>query len=276
MQIFDNIWNHPRTSAMGLLLGVVTVAGSLSQQGVTLGHAGTGTLVSLASGLATALLGLLARDPGQSNTSMGSTAKLGAWMLIALLIPLPWTAGCTKADVAQQIVNWTPALDAAVTVVNTSLSTLDSGDKAVLATATKDFDVAAKTLEAQAKAYLANKSASTLAQLQASVVALEQQVNTSLLAAAKIKNAASQQKVLTEINTVGTAVLAILALVQSVSSSEQVASMATSAPVKLAQVSGWMNPSQSAALVAQHYDLPQAMARQQVAQAEDAALQVGF
>jgi hypothetical protein len=58
-----NIWQHPRTSAMGLLLATVTIAGALSQQGVTLGHAGTGTVVTLISGIATALLGLLAKDP---------------------------------------------------------------------------------------------------------------------------------------------------------------------------------------------------------------------
>ena len=36
----------------------------LSQQGITLGKAGTGTVVSLVTAMASALLGLLARDPG--------------------------------------------------------------------------------------------------------------------------------------------------------------------------------------------------------------------
>jgi len=34
----------------------------LQQQGIALGHVGTGTGISLASALATALLGLLAKD----------------------------------------------------------------------------------------------------------------------------------------------------------------------------------------------------------------------
>ncbi len=71
--LIANIWNHPRTSAAGLLIAVVAVSGVLSQQGITLGHAGTGSVVTLIAALATALLGLLARDPvaapGQSGVA---------------------------------------------------------------------------------------------------------------------------------------------------------------------------------------------------------------
>ena len=59
----NNVAAHPKTSVMGILIAVGTIAGVLSQQGVTLGHAGTGTVVTLVSGLASALLGLLAKDP---------------------------------------------------------------------------------------------------------------------------------------------------------------------------------------------------------------------
>ncbi len=62
MTTFANIWNHPRTSFAGLLIGVASIGSVLSQQGVTLGKAGTGSMVSLATGLATILLGLLAQD----------------------------------------------------------------------------------------------------------------------------------------------------------------------------------------------------------------------
>jgi hypothetical protein len=71
--LITNIWNHPRTSAAGLLIAVVSIGGVLSQQGISLGHAGTGTVVTLATAIASALLGLLARDPnlapGQSSVS---------------------------------------------------------------------------------------------------------------------------------------------------------------------------------------------------------------
>ncbi len=41
----DRIIEHPKTSATGLLLALSTVLGVLQQQGVTLGHMGTGTVV---------------------------------------------------------------------------------------------------------------------------------------------------------------------------------------------------------------------------------------
>ncbi|MFZ0394233.1 MAG: hypothetical protein WCF17_01415 [Terracidiphilus sp.] len=65
MNPLSNIWLHPRTSVAGLLIATLTISGILSQQGVTLGRAGTGTVVSLVAALATAFLGLLARDPTQ-------------------------------------------------------------------------------------------------------------------------------------------------------------------------------------------------------------------
>ncbi len=88
MKIIANIWKHPKTTAAGLLIAMASVAGVLSQQGVTLGKVGTGTAVSLVSALATALLGLLAKDPETGTEGTGEQgsqqAKLGAWMLIAL------------------------------------------------------------------------------------------------------------------------------------------------------------------------------------------------
>ena len=67
--VINNIWEHPKTSIAGLLIGASTVAGVLSQQGITLGHAGTGTVVALISALATALLGLLSKDPGTPKSA---------------------------------------------------------------------------------------------------------------------------------------------------------------------------------------------------------------
>ena len=64
MNLFSNALNHPRTSAAGVLIAIASVAGVLSQQGITLGKAGTGTVVSLVTAMASAMLGLLARDPG--------------------------------------------------------------------------------------------------------------------------------------------------------------------------------------------------------------------
>ncbi len=64
MNLFSNAIDHPRTSAAGVLIAIVSITGVLSQQGITLGKAGTGTVVSLVTAMASAMLGLLARDPG--------------------------------------------------------------------------------------------------------------------------------------------------------------------------------------------------------------------
>ncbi|MGB9408053.1 MAG: hypothetical protein WCA89_10995 [Terracidiphilus sp.] len=279
MNSISNIWNHPKTSAAGLLIGVVTIASVLSQQGITLGAAGSGTVVTLVSGLATALLGLLARDPASSATganSSSSTAKLGAWALIALLLQLPFVSGCSGTTVAQNIVNWTPALQSAVATVDSTAALLAPADAPIFAAATAGFDAASNLLVAQAKAYLAYPTAGVLAQLQAAVVAFQQQVNASLLSAAKIANPASQKSVLNAINAVGTVVLAILALVQSVSSKVAVARMASQSTIKLATVRPYMDEGKAAAMVASHYGEPVEWARTQVAQVELNAAQAGF
>lgn len=60
--MLSNIWLHPKTSIIGLLVGISGVCGVLAQQGITLGHAGTGTVVSLITSLATMFLGLISKD----------------------------------------------------------------------------------------------------------------------------------------------------------------------------------------------------------------------
>jgi hypothetical protein len=281
MNFIKNIWNNPKTSAAGLLIAVASVAGVLSQQGVSLGKVGTGTAVSLASALATALLGLLAKDPGtsagqQASGSASRQTKLGAWMLIALVIPLPWMQGCTASGVAENIVNWTPALQSAVATVDSTAALLTPADAPIFAAATVGFDAASNLLVAQAKAYLTNPSASVLAQLQNQIVTFQQQVNTALLGAARIVDTKSQQHALAAIQGVGTIVTAILGLVQSISSKAQVAQMAAESGVKLAAVEAYLNESRAVEIVAAHYGEPVSVARAQVAQVTQTEMSAGF
>lgn len=278
MNLISNIWNHPTTSATGVLIATVTVASVLSQQGVNLGSMGTGTVVSLIGAIATALLGLLARDPAASTrqSPSGQQARLGAWALIALLLPLPFAQGCTASTVAQDIVNWTPALQSAVATVDSTAAILAPSDAPIFAAATAGFDAASNLLVAQAKAYLANPSAGILAQLQAQIVAFQQQVNAGLLQAARITNSASQQHALTVIQGVATIVSAILSLIQSVSGKTQLALMASGSRIKLGAVQPYLNPSRSAQLIAAHYNEPLALARAQVARATAEQVQAGF
>jgi len=294
MNPISNIWKHPKTSVAGLLIAIVTVAGALSQQGITLGTAGNGTVVTLAGAIATVLLGLLAQDPVASNSSeressssnssnlsslpssSSATAKLGVWALILLLLPLPFAGGCSGTTVAQQIVNWTPALESAIAVVDSTAAVLDPAAAPIFNAATLGFDAASNTLASEAKAYLSNPNATVLAQLQTAVVTFQQQVNASLLAAVKIVNPSSQQKAMADINAVATVINAMLALVESVSSKAAVARMAAAATIKLEAVQPYLNKGQAAEMVAAHYGEPVEVARIQVAQAEWIAEGAGF
>jgi len=276
MNSISNIWKHPKTTAAGLLIAIVTIAGVFLQQGIALGNLGSGTVVTFISALATALLGLLAKDPGGAATTTSTSAKLGAWALVVLLLPLPFLSGCTGVSVAQEIVNWTPALQSAVATVDTTASMLMPADAPVFASATKDFSAASNLLVAQAKAYLVNPTASALAQMQIQVVALQQSVNAALLQAARIMDTGSQQHALAAIQAVGIIVSAILALVQSVSSRAAIARMAADSTIKLATVRPFMDEGKAAAMVAGHFGEPIALARRQVAQAEQNEMQAGF
>lgn len=275
MNLISNLWEHPRTTVVGVLLGVVTVAGALSQQGVSLGHAGRGTVVALVSGIATALLGILARDPVSGSESV-SSQKLGAWALIALLLPLPWMQGCNGTTIAQNIVNWTPTLQSAVAAVDAAGAVLDPAAAPIFSTATVGFNAAANLLVSQAKAYLANPSASLLAQMQAQVVNFQQIVNQALLSAARIVDTKSQQYAMSVIQVVATAVNAILALVAQLSGKVALAVMGTAANVKLSSIEKYRDRELEANIVAAHYGEPVSAAREQIAEVEQMEVQAGF
>lgn len=284
MNVFANIWKHPRTTVTGVLISVTTVAGVLSQHGLTLGPAGNGTVVTLVGAVASALLGLVARDPGTAATQQTSataeagstTSKLGAWALIALLLPAPFVSGCSGQKIAQQIVNWTPALQSAVATVDSAAAMMAPADAAVFTAATVSFDALSNALAAQAKAYLANPSATVLAQLQQQIVAFEQQANSALLAAAHITNAQSQQHALVVIQAVATIAVTLLALVQSAAGSAGAAQATAQASIKLDQVEPLIDRKAAAVLLAQHYDEPVAVASAQMDAAQTELVRAGF
>jgi hypothetical protein len=184
--------------------------------------------------------------------------------------------GCSGTTVAQDIVNWTPALESAVATLDSTAALLAPADAPIFAAATAGFDAASNLLVGQAKVYLANPSASVLARMQAQVVSFQQEVNTALLQAARIVNPASQVHALAAIQGVGAIVSAVLALVQSVSGKAAVAQMAAKSTVKMAAVEPYMNEGKAAEIVAGHYGEPVALARMQVRWAEANAVQAGF
>jgi hypothetical protein len=185
----------------------------------------------------------------------------------------PLTA-CSGVTVAQDIVNWTPALQSAVQTINGTAALLAPADAPIFTAATVGFDAASNLLVAQAKAYLANPSASILVQLQNAVLAFQSSVNASVLAAAKITNSASQASALNAINGVATIVTAILALVSSIKGSTL-----TPASVKapqLAQVEPLLDRQQSVAIVAEHYGISSQEAAVRVSLAENRLISQGF
>ena len=274
--MLSNIWKHPKTSVVGMMTAITTVGGVLTQHGVTLGHAGTGTVVALIGAIASALLGLLAKDPEASASPAASSQKVGALMLAVLLISVPFSAGCNAKNVAQDIVNWTPALQSTVATVDSILGGLDPALAPAFIAATAGFDAGSNLVVAQAKAYLANPSASILATLQSAVVTFQQSVSQAVLAAAGITNSASQKTALASINGVATIVNAILALVTSVSGKAQVAEMAARSPVKLAMVMKLEDRQLQASIVAAHYDVPISVAMIDCNRAQYQLMQAGF
>jgi hypothetical protein len=207
---------------------------------------------------------------------VNATTKLGAWALTALLLQLPYLGGCSGTTVAQDIVNWTPALQSAVATVDTTAALLAPVDAPIFIAATAGFDVASNLLVTQAKAYLANPTAGVLALIQNQIVTFQQQVNASLLQTAKIVDPASQKHALSAVQAVATVVTAMLALVQSVSTKAAVAQMAGQSTIKLAKVEPFLDPSQSAQLVSAHYGEPLPVARVQVEQLLHNQILAGF
>ena len=162
----------------GLLIALAGVAGVLSQQGITLCKVGAAAACPLASALATALLGRIWQRTlsRKGSTLHGEQASKPAGQARRDLDRRPSAAldeGCSGVTVAQDIVNWTPSLQSAVATVDSTAALLAPADAPVFAAATTGFDAASYFLVAQARAFLANPSASALAQLQTQIVTLQ-------------------------------------------------------------------------------------------------------
>lgn len=84
---FANFTKHPKTSIIGALTTIGIVAGVFATQGITLGHAGTGTVVGLIAALVPALIGGLMKDPGS-----GSTPPPAAMIAFVLVLAFAATA----------------------------------------------------------------------------------------------------------------------------------------------------------------------------------------
>lgn len=247
--MLQNIWQHPKTSLAGVLLCIVTVAGVLSQQGITLGNAGTGTVVTLIGALGTALLGLLSKDPGAQPDS---ARKVGAVLLCAALLPLSLTAGCTASQVDQVVQKISAYLPTAMALLQDALTIYAAvgaqpaqaqQSPAVVALATVQTDL--KALEKPLADYLAASSKSAKATAWTNVEAL---VDTAaadadaLMQIAAVKNQASQAAGVVAVTSLDAAVHVLDGYVASTQTPAQVQARMARRALKLRQVSRYWNP----------------------------------
>ncbi|WP_420239246.1 hypothetical protein ACOBR2_06610 [Telmatobacter bradus] len=247
MNWFANIWNHPKTSVAGVLVAVVTVAGVLSQQGITLGTAGTGTVVTLIGALATALLGLFAQDPTQpSSTTVGT--KLGVLLLLALLLPagMMGLVGCTGSQVNQVVSEIDTYLPTAVSLLNEAITIYSAVGSSTSSTSTAKVTAALSTVEADLIAletplsdYLAATSSASKTTAWSNIeAAVDTAVNDAdtLLAVAKVSDPTSAATGTVVIASLDAAIHTIDAFVSSAQTSTQVSAKLAKRSAKLAQV----------------------------------------
>jgi hypothetical protein len=228
-------------------------------------------IVDLCADLATATASALRRIVKPLNTR-----HLGAVMLCSVLVigTLP-VVGCSGATVAQNIVNWTPALESTAATVAAAVQILQPQDALLVQGALMGFDAAANLVRVQAQAYLANPNQTVLQTLQTGVVTFQQQVNASLLAAARIVDPQSQATILAALNAVATVINSMFALIGGIKGNT-IAALATGATIALATTRRYRDEAQSVRIVAAHYGESEAAASIQVALAQRELAVAGF
>ena len=174
--------------------------------------------------------------------------------IVCLWASMITTTGCNGTTVAQDIVNWNPTIQSTAATVAAAVSILQPQDALIVAAALAGFQGAGDLAVAQANAYLANPGASTLQLLQSAVVAFEQQINASLLAAARIIDPKSQQIVVAALGAAGAAINAVLALIAGIKGNT-LSAMGVNAPIKISQVRHLYNPAAVNMEIAAHYQI---------------------
>lgn len=194
----------------------------------------------------------------KNSAAAAATIQTAALFGSAVLV-----AGCNGVSLAQDIVNWTPALESSAATVAASASILLPADAILIAASLAAFNGVANLIKAEAQAYLANPGQSTLQALQTGIITLQQQVSSALLSAVKIVDPNTQKVVTNGLNAVATIVNAIISLITQIKgntiSSTAVALAKTSKLIKLQELP---NFEPNVELVAVHYNIPYHAAEQ--------------
>lgn len=189
------------------------------------------------------------------------------------------TTGCNGTTIAQDIVNWTPTLESTAATVASTVAILQPPFAAIVAAALAGFDAACNLVVAEAKAYLANPGQTTLQALQTAVITVQQQVNATLLQAARIVDPKSQSVVTQGLNAVATTINAIFALITQIKGNT-ISASAPAAVLKSSslQIQKIRKPfyEESVEMVAKHYNVPRHSAEQIYVLGNELVAQEGF
>jgi hypothetical protein len=183
--------------------------------------------------------------------------------------------GCNGTAIAQDICNWTPALQSTAATVASTVALLVPPDAPLIAAALVGFDAATNLAVAEAKAYLANPGQTALQALQTGIITLQQQVNAALLTAVKVVDPKSQQLVTAALNAVATVINSIFALILQIKGNT-VAQVSTAKTISLVRVAPLLDREKAEMIIAAHYDITLNKAAENLTFGQLAIVQAGF
>jgi poly-gamma-glutamate capsule biosynthesis protein CapA/YwtB (metallophosphatase superfamily) len=166
---------------------------------------------------------------------------------IVLCCAMVALTGCTPAQkqTTLQVITAVnarlPEVTAAADTVAATIAALAPADAALIAVCDTGFDTVAKTLQALTASYIANPSASTLAQIQAAINTLESTLNTATLNVVGIKDAASQKLALAALKGLLTVVTVVFAMIAPTESVAQLEALRETNTIHLARLRPYLD-----------------------------------
>jgi hypothetical protein len=183
--------------------------------------------------------------PRKLNTTMRSCIAL----VVACCI-LPFTTGCTNAEVKDavaQIANAIPTVQPYIATASAVAQTLDPGAALLINGATTVVQTALTQLQVLLTAYAQSPSATAWGSIVDAINVIVNQNATALLDAAHIVDPASRARAVAVLGAVQTALLLIYAIVQRVhdaTTQTQVKAQAATRAVKMSQIRDYLDRQQ--------------------------------
>jgi hypothetical protein len=168
----------------------------------------------------------------------------------------------TTLQIVTEINTHIPEVVAAADTVAATVSALVPADAVIIGVSDVAFDTAAKTIQALTASYIANPTASVLAQIQTAITTLEGQINTATLNVVGIKNTATQSAVLAALKGLLTVVTVVFALISPTLTTAQLVDLRDSNTIHLARVRPYMDERElQQQAKAMHVDLDKTFAQ---------------